>query len=84
MTEQAAWLVDHVIPRVPVRQWVLSMPFKIRFILAKSGRLKREVLNIFLSEVFRAIKKRVGKRGRTGAVTVVQRAGSALNLVRSS
>jgi hypothetical protein len=84
MTEQAAWLVDQVIPRVPVRQWVLSMPFKIRFILAKSGQLKREVLNIFLSEVFRAIKKSVGKRGRTGAVTVVQRAGSALNLMRRS
>ena len=26
MAETAAHLVDHVIPRVPVRQWVLSFP----------------------------------------------------------
>jgi hypothetical protein len=30
MAETAAWLVDRVIPRVPVRQWVLSFPIPLR------------------------------------------------------
>ena len=31
MTETAAHLVDHVIPRVPVRQWVLTVPHRFRY-----------------------------------------------------
>jgi ribosomal protein S27E len=29
MADTAAHLIDHVIPQVPVRQWVLSLPFKL-------------------------------------------------------
>ncbi|HIE94708.1 MAG TPA: IS91 family transposase, partial [Acidobacteria bacterium] len=31
MTERAAHLVDHVFPRVPVRQWGLSLPYRLRY-----------------------------------------------------
>jgi hypothetical protein len=34
MAETAAYLVDHVIPRVPVRQWVLSFPIPLRSLFA--------------------------------------------------
>jgi hypothetical protein len=30
MSERAAHLVDRVLPRVLVRQWVLSLPFTLR------------------------------------------------------
>ena len=30
MAQTAAHLVDHIIPRVPVRQWVLSLPIPLR------------------------------------------------------
>ena len=30
MAQTAAHLVDHVIPQVPVRQWVLSLPIPLR------------------------------------------------------
>ena len=30
MVETAAHLVDHVLPPLPVRQWVLSVPKRIR------------------------------------------------------
>jgi hypothetical protein len=33
MTEYAARLVDEVLPRVPVRQWVLSLPYRLRYLL---------------------------------------------------
>jgi len=34
MAEAAAHLVDHVIPKVPVRQWVLSFPIPLRSLFA--------------------------------------------------
>ena len=30
MAETAAYLLDHILPRVPVRQWVLSFPIPLR------------------------------------------------------
>ena len=32
MVETAAHLVDHVFPRVPVRQWVVSFPKRLRYL----------------------------------------------------
>jgi ribosomal protein S27E len=34
MVESAALLVDEVLPAVPMRQWVLSVPFALRFLFA--------------------------------------------------
>jgi hypothetical protein len=39
MAQTAAHLVDHVIPRVPVRQWVLSLPIPLRLLLAAQPKL---------------------------------------------
>jgi hypothetical protein len=39
MSEGAANLVDHVLPDVPIRQFVLTMPFPLRFPLAFDGKL---------------------------------------------
>jgi hypothetical protein len=33
MVETAAHLTDHVFPRLPVRQWVLSVPKRLRIFL---------------------------------------------------
>jgi len=33
MTESAARLVDHVLPHVAFRQWVLSLPYRLRYLL---------------------------------------------------
>ena len=33
MAQTAAHLVDKVIPRVPVRQWVLALPIPLRLLL---------------------------------------------------
>jgi hypothetical protein len=47
MTERAAHLVDAVLPRVPVRQWVLSLPHWLRYMLAWDHGLCRAVLAVF-------------------------------------
>jgi len=46
MTQTAAHLVDHVVPNVPVRQWVLSLPIPLRFLLAAHPRLITPVLQV--------------------------------------
>ena len=46
MVDAAARLTDEILPAVPVRQWVLSMPFEIRYRLAWDGKLVSAVLAV--------------------------------------
>ena len=46
MAERAAHLVDHVFPSVPVRQWVLSVPPRLRYVLAWNHDLCRDVVGV--------------------------------------
>jgi hypothetical protein len=48
MAETAAHLVDHVIPPLPVRQWVLSVPKRLRWYLEREPRAISAVLCILL------------------------------------
>ena len=43
MADTAAHLVDRVLPEAPVRQWVLSLPFSLRYRLAYDARLTSDV-----------------------------------------
>ena len=84
MTERAAHLVDHVFPDVPVRQWVLSLPPRIRYLLAWRHDVCKAVVRVLLREVNRHLRDRARACGlpdpRGGAVAIVQRFGGALNL----
>jgi hypothetical protein len=79
MHDTAAHLVDRVFPRVPIRQWVLSLPRWARWLLARDEKLTTRALRITLRHVFSRYR---GKRreAQCGAVTFIQRFGSALNL----
>lgn len=80
----AAHLVEEVLPRLPVRQWVLTFPRHIRFALARDSRLATKVIAVWLRALEGFHRRRARLAGfpvtRTGAVTFVQRFGSALNL----
>jgi hypothetical protein len=84
MADLAAHLSDEVFPRVPVRQWVLSFPHRIRWLLAYDPELCAAVRRIFVRVVLEAHRERAEREGvaggRGGAVVFVQRFGSALNL----
>jgi hypothetical protein len=85
MADTAAHLVDRVLPAVPVRQWVLSLPWRLRYRLGYDASLAREVLDVFVRCVFASLRCRARKRwaiprGQCGAVTFVQRFGDGLNL----
>ena len=84
MADTAAHLVDRVLPRVPVRQWVLSLPFGLRFAVAFDRELCRQVRTMFMDTVLAVLRRRSRRqgirKGQSGAVVFVQRFGGALNL----
>src|SRR2546426_1576268 len=84
MVDQAAHLVDRVFPRVPVRQWVLSLPFALRYRLAYDAEMVTAVLGVFIRALFGLYRRMARDYGidqsQCGAVTFVQRFGSAANL----
>ncbi len=83
MSELAAHLVDRVLPRVPIRQWVFTVPVPVRSQLAFDAGLTRAVLRVCLRTVFGWQRRRATRRGlvgaRGGSVTAIQRFGGALN-----
>jgi hypothetical protein len=84
MADTAGRWVDRVLPGVPWRQWVLTVPFELRLWMAWDPALMTEVLTVFQREMGRRLgmlARRKGRPGgRHGSVTVIQRFGSALNL----
>ena len=89
MAQTAAHLVDHVIPPVPVRQWVISVPKRLRGMLADRLRAVAALTKIVLAEIERLLLAASGfnppantpasARPRLGAVSFLHRFGSALN-----
>ncbi len=83
MADSAAHLVDKVFPERPVRQWVLSVPYQLRFLFATEPQVITKVLAIVHRVITTWLIKRAGltvKSGaQAGAVTLIQHFGSALN-----
>jgi hypothetical protein len=89
--ERAALLVDEVLSEEPMRQWVLSLPYQLRFLLAQQPAMMGKVLKIVYRTLATHLINKAGFNSHTahiGAVTLIQRlAGpalrSALNLSRT-
>jgi hypothetical protein len=60
MAESAALLVDEVLPHEPVRQWVLSFPFQLRFLFANRPELMGKALGIVHRAIASHLLKKVG------------------------
>jgi len=84
MADTAAHLVDRVLPEVPIRQWVLSLPYTLRFRLAYDANLVSAVLHIFVNAVFASLRRRAKLTGKgkikCGAVVFIQRFGSRASI----
>ncbi len=82
MVETAAHLADHIFPRLPLRQWVLAVPKRLRYFLQRDADLQGAALRLFLRAVeacLRAHSAGAGPAARIGAVAFIHRFGSALN-----
>jgi hypothetical protein len=86
MAQTAAHLVECVIPWVPTRQWVVSVPVPLRYWMASSQDLTAQVHTIIRTTIGQYYVNQAVTRGlpranvHPGSVTFMQRFGSALNL----
>src|SRR5262245_2725212 len=86
MAQTAAHLVEQVIPWVPTRQWVVSVPVPLRYWMAASQELTAQVHTIIRTTIGQYYVNKAVARGlkraslQPGSVTFLQRFGSALNL----
>ncbi|WP_083680932.1 transposase [Archangium sp. Cb G35] len=75
--------MERVLPHVPYRQWTLSFPHRVRWVLLKNVGLLSDVLTLFLRAVF-ALQRRRRRQGlhggQTGAVSFIQFFGSTLQV----
>jgi hypothetical protein len=83
MSDFAAQLVDRVIPRVPIRRWVLTVPHRLRARMMFDPALTSAVLRELIRAISSWLRQRARRQGvvgasKTGAVTVIQRFNSAL------
>jgi hypothetical protein len=81
MCDEAATITDRILPDVPIRQWVLSLPFELRGLAATKPDVLTAMGRIFAEEIARTTKRLAGVAGaETGAVSFPQRFGGSLNL----
>ena len=81
MCNEAAHIVDRVLPNVPVRQWVVSLPFELRGFLAAKPGVFGALDRIFGEEVERMAVRLAGVAdARTGSIGFGQLLGGSLNL----
>ena len=74
MAETAALLVDDVFAEQPVRQWVLSVPYPLRFLFASRTAMMGRALGIVYRCIATHLIKKAGfsrKTARTGAGTLI-------------
>jgi hypothetical protein len=89
MADTALDLVERVFPvGVPVRQWVCSLPWRLRALCGYDAQLCAAIVRAFVDEVSRSLRRRAKhalglssvKQAHTGCVTFIQRFDSALRL----
>jgi hypothetical protein len=83
MCEVAAHLTDHVLPHVPARQWVLSVPKRLRPYLHHDERVADAVLQILLRAIRTTLRRSspgAPPHAQLGAVSFFHRFGSSLNV----
>ena len=86
MAQMAAHLVEQVLPWVPTRQWVVSVPIPLRYWTASSPDLTTTVHTIIRTTIGQYYVNQAVTRGvprdkvQPGSVTFIQRFGSAINL----
>src|SRR5437899_5666274 len=86
MAQMAAHLVEQVLPWVPTRQWVVSVPIPLRYWTASSPDLTAKVHTIIRTTIGQYYVNQAVTQGHEraavhpGSVTFIQRFGSAINV----
>ena len=80
--ETSVKLLEHRFPQVPVRQWVITLPKRLRYFLLRDSQLTGGVLQIGLRVIERTLREHCPDAPLTakyGGITYIHRLGSTLN-----
>ena len=66
MAARSMYLVDRVMPKVPYRQWVVSLPFELRMLVAFDSDVANAVFRIATSAIFGAVESLAAEDGVLG------------------
>ena len=88
MSDTAVHLEQYVLPAVPIRHWICSLPWGLRALLGYDRKLCAEIVSAFVEELRRSLRFRakhaLGLKSvtdaHTGTVASIQRTDSALRL----
>jgi len=84
MVESSEHLTENILPRIPYRQYVLSIPITLRYWMATKKELTTKIHGIFKTVLMKQFEDRAQEAGfknpLPGGITFIQRAGSALQL----
>ena len=86
MAQTAAHLIERVIPWVPTRQWMVSVPIPLRYWMAASQELTAKIHTIIRTTISQYYVNQAVTGGierqkvQPGAVMFIQRFGGAINL----
>ena len=88
MADVAVHLEQRVLPAVPIRHWICSLPWGLRALLGYDRKLAALVASAFAGELDRSLRRRAKGAfalrsvadAHTGSVVAVQRTDSALRL----
>lgn len=88
MAEVETHLCDEVVGVTPLRQWVLTLPKPMRYLLAYNASVTTAVLNIFINTISHWLKHKAkqalalpsARSAYPGSITAIQRHGSAADL----
>ena len=88
MADMAVHLEQNVLPLVPVRHWICSLPWGLRALLGYDRTLCSEVISAFVGELSGSLRRRAKRLlglgsvadAHTGAIASIQRTDSALRL----
>ena len=88
MADTAAYLVDCVIPDIPMRTWTLTLPYALRYLCAYNREVLGDVITAFNRSLHRWLRRQAKREfglqsideAHPGSITWPQRFGSAANL----
>jgi hypothetical protein len=63
MMDLSIHLVDQVLPKVPYRQWTLTFPVPIRFLMARDKKLLTKLLSSAMGTIFSWQRKQIKAQG---------------------
>ena len=84
MAQTSLNLTDYVLPNIQYRQWVLSIPIVLRYVMARDSTILTKVQRVLVKAIRSYFRRQARKEGirdaEIGVISVIQLFGGSVNL----